>query len=98
MKFLALSALAVVAAVVSAQTPDACILTCAEQACPSEFASANVTDYTCFCTTGTAAILACLQANCTPADLQTAEGLQQVVCTSTPSLPSPPPLGMSSDF
>ena len=46
MKFLALSALAIVA-VVNAQTPtpDAYILNCAEQACPSEFTSANTTDY-----------------------------------------------------
>ena len=81
MKFLSLSALAIVA-VVNAQSvaPDACILTCAEQACPSEFSGANVTDYSCFCTTGTAQIISCLNANCTSADLTTAEELAQAVC------------------
>lgn len=87
MKFLALSALALVA-VVNAQatppTPDTCILTCAEQACPSEFTSANTTDYSCFCSTGTAQIIACLTANCTAADLQTAQGLEVSVCGNDP--------------
>ena len=92
MKFLSLSALAIVA-VVNAQTPtpDACILTCAEQACPSEFSGANVTDYSCFCTTGTAQIIGCLNANCTAADLTTAEELATAVCGGKhPLQPSPP--------
>jgi hypothetical protein len=93
MKFLSFSVLAI-AAVVNAQTaPDACILTCAEQACPSEFSGANITSYTCFCTTGTAQIAACLTANCTQADLATAEGLQQSVCGG--NSPSPHTTGKS---
>jgi cobalamin biosynthesis Mg chelatase CobN len=92
MKFLSLSALAIVA-VVNAQTPtpDACILTCAEQACPSEFSGANVTDYSCFCTTGTAQIIGCLNANCTAADLTTAEELATAVCGGKPPIPPTTP-------
>lgn len=57
-------------------TPDACILACAEQVCPGEFAS-NVT---CFCSIGVQAISACITANCTAADLVTEEALQQAAC------------------
>jgi len=80
-QFLVFSVLAFTVSVAqtSAPTPDACILTCAEQVCPGDFSASN-TDYNCFCTTGTAQIISCLNANCTAADLTTAEELAQAVC------------------
>ena len=82
LQFLAFSLLAATSSVAQSSTPspDACVLTCAEQACPSEFGSANTTDYSCFCSTGTAQIVACLTANCTQADLGVAQELEQAVC------------------
>jgi hypothetical protein len=75
MQILTLTAIALVAAFVKAQ--DACIINCTVQACP-DFPS----DIACFCSTGTADIIACLEANCTSADLTTAQALgQQYCCT-----------------
>jgi hypothetical protein len=71
MKFLLLSAIAVVAIFVKAQ--DACILNCTATACPTN-------EIACLCTTGSAEIAACIQENCPPEDLQIALGLQQSVC------------------
>ena len=77
MKYFSLIAIAVAATIVKAQTPDACILNCALAACPS-----GLTDLSCFCVTGTAAIGACIQQNCTAADLQTALALSTSVCST----------------
>jgi len=79
-QFLVFSVLAFTVSVAQDVSPNACILTCAEQACPGEFSGAIVTDYSCFCNTGTAQIISCLNANCTQADLTTAEQLAEAVC------------------
>lgn len=75
MKFLALTAIALSAVIVKAQ--DACIVDCAYQVCPD-----GLTDLNCFCVTGTDAILACLSANCTAADLTTGTALGESVCSN----------------
>jgi hypothetical protein len=87
-QFLVFSVLAFTVSVAQDASPDACILTCAEQACPAEFSGADVTDYSCFCTTGTAQIISCLTANCTQADLTTAEQLAEAVCAGGERTPN----------
>ena len=73
MKYLSFTAIVLAATIVKAQTPDACILTCATTTCPT-----GLTDLNCFCVTGTAAIGACIKANCTAADYQTALQLADI--------------------
>ena len=79
MKVLSLATFALVAILASGQTsppvPDACIIDCTEEVCVS------LTNFTCFCSLGPQQlILSCLQANCTTADLSTAEQLDQLEC------------------
>ncbi|KAF8267915.1 hypothetical protein EI94DRAFT_1683362 [Lactarius quietus] len=72
------------AAGVSAQSLDSCITTCltnsqSSSTCPS------FTDVTCVCsnTAFQAAAAACLKANCTTADQESAQQLQQAECGSS---------------
>jgi len=80
MKILSLATIAVAAILATGQStpvPDACIIDCTEQVCVS------LTNFTCFCSPGPQqVILACLQANCTAADLTTADQLDQLECNT----------------
>jgi len=80
MKYLSLTAIALAATFVQAQTPDACIISCATTSCPN-----GLTDINCFCVTEKDTILACLEANCTAADVETATALGESVCGILPS-------------
>ena len=81
MKILWLATFALAAILISGQTsppvPDACIIGCTEQVC------LGLTNVTCFCSSGPQQlILACLEANCTSADLTTAQQLDQLECNT----------------
>lgn len=80
MKYFSLTAIVLAATIINAQTPDACIVNCTLASCSS------VTDFTCVCGSAGAAILACLKANCTAAELATALQLDKTYCCKTLSL------------
>ncbi|KAH9996963.1 hypothetical protein BJV74DRAFT_273651 [Russula compacta] len=74
--------LALAAAVgVSAQSLDACVLNCAQQAVANSTCT-SYTDFSCVCKSASfqATATACLQANCTAQDQATALALQQQEC------------------
>jgi hypothetical protein len=75
MKYFSLTAIVLAATIVNAQAPDACILNCATATCPEGLSNLN-----CFCVTGTAAISACIKAQCTATDFAMAAQLGASVC------------------
>jgi hypothetical protein len=75
MKYLSLITIILTGIIVKAQTPDACILNCVSAICAN-----GLTNLNCFCVTGVSSIAACIEQNCTPADLAVAEQLGASVC------------------